>query len=108
MPGPATQPVDIELDRSKELRIRWADGQLCVYPLALLRRACPCAACRTERERLTAGGGLPVVREIQAQRDMAYAETVELIGQYALRLTWKDGHDAGIYDYELLRSLCPA
>ena len=107
MPGPATQPVEIELDRAKELRIRWADGKRCVYPLAQLRLACPCAACRSRREQ-SSGTGLPVVREPQAQRGMAYAESVELVGQYALRLRWKDGHDAGIYDYALLRSLCPA
>ncbi len=29
----------------------------------------------------------------------------ELVGQYGLRITWADGHDTGIYDYELLRSL---
>ncbi len=106
MKNPAIEPVEIELDRAKELRIRWADGHLCVYPLALLRRSCPCATCRTAREE-QAREMLPVVRTPETQRDMVMAEKAELVGHYALRIQWKDGHDTGIYDYELLRSLCP-
>lgn len=107
MPGPANQPVEIELDRARELRIRWADGQTCVYPLIQLRRVCPCAACRTQREQ-SARGGLPVVRDADVQQEMAYAENIELVGQYGLRIAWKDRHDTGIFAYEMLRSLCSA
>src|SRR5512139_2498953 len=103
MASPAHQPVDIDLDRSRELRIRWADGHVCVYPLTLLRKACPCAGCRAERER-PGGTGLPVVGTAAEQRDMVTVAAAELVGQYALRLSWRDGHSTGIYDYELLRS----
>jgi len=50
-------------------------------------------------------GGLPVVPGTAEQRRMATVASAELVGQYALRITWADGHDTGIYDYELLRSL---
>jgi DUF971 family protein len=100
------RPVEIELDRTRELRITWSDGRACVYPLALLRRSCPCAACR-EARRLQTGPHLPVVRTAAEQHEMALARKAELVGHYALRITWGDGHAAGIYDYGLLRSLCP-
>ncbi|MBO7391803.1 MAG: DUF971 domain-containing protein [Verrucomicrobia bacterium] len=29
----------------------------------------------------------------------------ELVGGYGLRLTWGDGHSAGIYTYDTLRGL---
>ena len=32
---------------------------------------------------------------------------LEAVGSYALRITWDDGHDAGIYSWERLRSICP-
>ena len=32
---------------------------------------------------------------------------MEQIGRYAVRLRWSDGHSAGIYEFGLLRSLCP-
>lgn len=106
MGSPATEPVDIELDRANELRIRWADGHLSVLPLPLLRRSCPCATCRSDREQ-QARGSLPGAQSPAPQAEMAVAEAAELVGQYALRIIWKDGHGTGIYDYELLRSLCP-
>jgi len=98
------RPVSFELDRTRELRIRWDDGGLDVYPLVELRRACPCAICRAERERAP-DAGLPVVPDADVQRRMATVERAELVGHYALRITWQDGHDTGIYDYEYLRSL---
>ena len=96
--------MQIELDRARELRIRWEDGEVSVYPLSRLRRGCPCAACRAERE-ATTGTRLPTVPPPEVQRKMSVAEGVELVGHYALRITWQDGHAAGIYDYAFLRSL---
>lgn len=105
--APALRPLGFELDRQRELRIRWADGHTTTLPLALLRRQCPCAACRSERETETVGA-LPVVAAASVQRAKVTAVSAELIGQYALRIVWEDGHDTGIYDYELLRRLDPA
>ncbi|MEW6249449.1 MAG: DUF971 domain-containing protein [Planctomycetota bacterium] len=102
----ATQPTEIDLDRGRGLRIRWADGHVCAYPLAVLRKACPCAGCRSEREQVPSAG-LPVTRSAREQEDMTTVVSAELVGQYAIRLTWADGHSTGIYDYELLRALCP-
>lgn len=98
------QPVSIDLDRTRELRILWADGQENVYPLHLLRRECPCAGCRHERQQ-NESNPLRVVRPASEQREMVIAETATLVGRYALRIVWKDGHNAGIYDFALLRSL---
>ena len=105
--NPAEQPVTIDLERTRELRITWADGRQSVYPLALLRRQCPCAACRQAREERKSNP-LAVVEPADEQRGMVIAEKAEMVGNYALRITWQDGHDAGIYDYGLLRSLSAA
>ena len=32
---------------------------------------------------------------------------VGLVGNYALTLTWGDGHHAGIFNWAFLRGLCP-
>jgi DUF971 family protein len=34
-------------------------------------------------------------------------ERLELIGNYALQLFWKDGHSFGIYPWDYLLELCP-
>jgi DUF971 family protein len=31
---------------------------------------------------------------------------IEPVGNYALRLAWRDGHKSGIYSHRFLRSLC--
>ncbi|MCH8806523.1 MAG: DUF971 domain-containing protein [Planctomycetes bacterium] len=103
--NPAEQPLEIDLDRSKELRIKWADGHAGVLPLAELRRACPCATCRTAREE-RAKNPLHVIPADSDPMKMATARDAQLMGTYALRITWNDGHDTGIYNYGMLRALC--
>jgi DUF971 family protein len=100
------QPVEIELVRAAELRIQWSGGEASVIPLVELRRACPCAACRAERELAAVPTtGLPTIAAPAQQRLQAQASRAELVGSYALRIVWQDGHDTGIYDYPLLYAL---
>jgi len=33
--------------------------------------------------------------------------SAEGIGKYAIKFSWNDGHDLGIYSWKLLRELCP-
>ena len=99
------QPVDIELDRGRELRITWGDGVRSVIPLTLLRRLCPCAACRDLREEGFASSPLRVIPQPEEQKGTVVADKAELVGNYALRITWQDGHDAGIYEYGFLWAL---
>lgn len=100
------RPSEIDLDRNKELRIRWSDGRLDVYPLGMLRLECPCAGCReARRDQEREPGRLPVVPSAEEQARSATAASAELVGNYALRLIWRDGHSTGLYDFGLLRSL---
>ena len=95
------QPVKIRLTSEKELTVKWDDSTECVYSLSLLRRKCPCAACRKEYQPKGAKY-IPLFT-----RDALTIESVQPVGHYALQFRWKDGHDTGIYTYEYLRDLCP-
>ena len=96
-----TTPANLELRRkSQELRITWRDGAETVFPLAFLRRHCPCATCRTDRDRKTL---LPILA-IDPSRKIEVTDA-KMMGNYAIQLTWSDGHDTGIFDYPYLRSL---
>jgi DUF971 family protein len=101
---PRTQPIELNLERAKRLEIRWADGHHSVIPLLQLRRACPCAACQATREEHE-HNPLVVNPPVQNPQEMVTVDEAELVGNYALRIRWKDGHAAGIYDFELLREL---
>src|SRR5262245_36839421 len=47
-----SRPVGIDLALpEQELRIHWSDGVKSVFTMRFLRQNCPCASCRTEREK---------------------------------------------------------
>ena len=98
-----TSPADVKLRRaSQELRITWRDGHETVFPLAFLRRHCPCASCRDEREK---GNRNPLaVLSINPAQNIKVVDA-QLAGDYAIQLVWSDGHDTGIFDYRYLRGL---
>lgn len=103
--NPQARPRNLTVDRDAgRLRIDWADGHTSDYPLDWLRAYCPCATCREERREAAASGGLtlhsgplPSTRVVGA----------ELVGAYAVRLDWSDGHNTGIYPFAALRQSCP-
>lgn len=85
------------------LAIRWNDASENAIPLEELRRACPCAKCTGEPD-VTGAIRMP------AQRDELVPASFELrglerVGAYAIALTWGDGHNSGIFTWELLRGL---
>jgi len=80
------------------LGIDWTDGIQHRWRLAHLRRHCPCAACVDEWTRKR------TLDPESVQEDLI-AQSVESVGRYALRIHFADGHDTGIYSYQLLREL---
>jgi len=99
-------PKGITVNREKsELTITWADGHLSILPFSLLRNACPCAEC--------AGGHANMKSEpdpdvflipLQDSRATKIAD-LQTIGNYAINITWGDGHNHGIYQWRYLRLL---
>jgi DUF971 family protein len=95
-----SQPAGIDLRLPGQiLSITWADGLTSDFPLAWLRRHCPCAACRTEQDKPAL---LPILSSRASDCRVLGAE---LVGNYAIRFDWSDGHNTGIYDFRLLRQL---
>lgn len=97
-------PVRLDLDRTRGLTIEWSDGHSGRLSLVELRKKCPCASCRALREERQRNP-LTVLQSVPNESDQVTVDRAELVGRYALRIVWKDGHDTGIYDFGLLRSL---
>ena len=74
-------------------------GHAWLYPSRELRLACPCAACVGELS------GRRLLQPEAVHRDIQPA-SLSLVGAYGLRIRWSDGHDTGIYTFELLKALC--
>ena len=97
-------PTNIKLaGAGNSVTIRWSDGHASAYPYAFLRGKCPCATCEefgppAERP----ASALPIIGQ-----KVLKPERAELVGRYALQIYWSDGHSAGIYSFDYLRTLCP-
>lgn len=97
----ATRPDEITpTEDGQRLRIHWADGHVSEYTPRHLRLHCRCAGCVDEFT------GEPIL-DPRTVSESIYPEAIRYVGRYALRFEWSDGHDTGIYPFELLREICP-
>ena len=97
MAGPAKgvpQPTEIKLhQKSRLLEIAYADGSTFSLPCEFLRVYSPSAEVR---------GHGPGQEVLQVGKQDVQITRVEPVGSYAIQLTFSDGHDTGIYSWELL------
>jgi DUF971 family protein len=84
-------PLDVDVDRAVAVTITWEDGHVSRLAVEDLRRACPCAGCRTAHDP-SPPPGLVIT-------------DVALAGAWGMTPTWSDGHTTGIYSWEYLREL---
>ncbi|MGA0024939.1 MAG: gamma-butyrobetaine hydroxylase-like domain-containing protein [Burkholderiales bacterium] len=88
------QPTAITLHQtSRLLEISFADGKTFRLPCEFLRVFSPSAEVRGH------GPGQEVLQT--GKRDVGIT-AVEPVGQYAIQLRFSDGHDTGIYSWDLL------
>ena len=83
----------------RALAIEWPDGLVRKLNLVALRAQCMCALCVDEitGERIIDVEGI--------DPEIAIAD-LKLVGNYALRIQWSDGHRHGLYTWPHLRQLC--
>lgn len=95
------RPVKLSREGDDFLVIDWNDGQRTRSRWTDLRKHCPCAGCREEREQP------PDPFRILKPSELAPLKPVRIepVGTYAYRIVWSDGHDAGLFTLEHLRAL---
>ena len=92
--APSPHPTEIKLHQgSRILDIAFSDGQRFSLTYEYLRVHSPSAEVRGH------GPGQEVLQV--GKRDVAIRE-VESVGHYAIRPTFSDGHDTGIYSWDYL------
>lgn len=100
-------PRKLDLKKDRGLAVEWADGRTSYYSIAYLRRYSPSAEARQLREEI-ARNPLTVLPSPKKGGDAPLvAESAELVGNYAIRIRFSDGHDTGIYSWEYLREIDP-
>ena len=99
-------PTDLQLHDESRLEIQWSDGSARQYTLSQIRDRCPCATCREKRTSEAAEtipAALPILSAAEAQP--LRIVSMRPVGNYAYNIAFNDGHDTGIFTFELLRSL---
>jgi DUF971 family protein len=90
-------PSDIKLHRrSRELEVQFRNGANYRLPCELLRIFSPSAEVR--------GHGADD-RKLVTGKKYVNIETIERVGNYAIRIVFDDGHDTGIYSWDYLVEL---
>jgi DUF971 family protein len=103
--------VKIHVSTGAGVDVAWSDGHISHFDFAYLRENCPCATCNEERikkdslaETSPAFASSPVLPMFKPK---PRAQSATPVGQYAIQLSFSDGHSTGIYSYEHLRTICP-
>ena len=102
--------VQVRLKAGTGVDIEWKDGHRSSYTFQFLRDACPCALCDDERSKSGRKPGeapKPAPGSLPMFKAAAKAVSAEQVGKYALRFSWNDNHDLGIYSWAYLREVCP-
>jgi DUF971 family protein len=93
----ATRPTDIRLHQaSRVLEVVFEDGVCFKLPCEYLRVYSPSAAVR---------GHGPGQEVLEVGKEGVNIRAIEPIGNYAVKLCFDDGHDTGLYSWDLLYDL---
>jgi ATP-binding protein involved in chromosome partitioning len=97
---PVEPPIAIKRQNDEQkLLIQWRDGSEFRLPLVPLRAECCCAHCVDEMT------GRRLI-EVSAIAPDITIDEMQLVGNYAVKLFWSDGHNTGLYTWALLQKLC--
>jgi len=90
-------PTSIVLHKkSRQLELGYADGEQVLLNAEYLRVFSPSAEVR---------GHHPSQAVLQHGKKNVAIEAISAVGNYAIQLTFDDGHDSGIYSWQYLRDL---
>jgi DUF971 family protein len=95
-------PTQIKKTENNSLMVNWNDGKVTEITLTKLRDECPCVNCKGES--VLFESYIPIKTPFKAA-GFYEIDKLESVGNYAISVKWKDGHDTGIYSWDILRNL---
>ncbi|MCX7876024.1 MAG: DUF971 domain-containing protein [Melioribacteraceae bacterium] len=92
-------PTKIKLHKQEYLEITWDNGKIIKYPLKFLRDESPDANNKGETILWKHYAPPPKTNIPPHGYEI---EKIDMVGNYAIQIRWKDGYDYGIYSWDLL------
>ncbi|HMN25436.1 MAG TPA: DUF971 domain-containing protein [Ignavibacteriaceae bacterium] len=96
------KPKQIKIVDKDKLSLVWNDDSISLLTLKYLRDECPCAGCKGETILFTT---FRPPKPTILSTEMYKIKSIDVIGDYAIQIGWKDGHNTGIYSWEYLKIL---
>ncbi len=94
-------PVPKRIHRADDaVTVTWSENHVSTFASKPLRLECHCAECRDEMTGIRLLNPATVPEEI-------IPVSISLVGAYAIKIEWSDGHDSGIYAFDSLMAICP-
>ena len=91
--------VELAVERTVGIKVTFADNYSAEIDLMTLRLICPCATCRSLRER-----GKAAWPQSEGSQKLSIQDA-QFHGSWGVNITWNDGHNAGIYTFQFLREI---
>ena len=107
MSNPASTPANLDIQKDRGLTVLWSDGTQTFYPVAYLRKWSPSADMRHLREQMKKNPLTVLPASVARASGPLLIRSAELVGNYALKIEFSDGHGSGIYSWEYLRQIDP-
>src|SRR4051812_4912371 len=98
MTAPAI-PTRIDKQNETEMLIAWNFGDQYALSFVELRFHCPCANCMDENT------GKRVIERTAIDPEIR-PTGAQVVGKYALQVSWTDRHTTGMYHFDRLLELC--
>jgi len=99
------EPADLAWTDGGALSIAFDDGASGEFSPELLRAICPCAECRGLHGTPPKAFNVLSSAKVKTAALQTIIEEVQPVGNYALAITWGDGHKEGIYTWTYLRAI---
>lgn len=101
-------PTTLDLKKDRGLSVEWPDGSSSYYSIAYLRKMSPSAEQRQLRDEMAKNPLTVLPASMANSPAQIAATTAELVGNYAIRIEFNDGHRTGLYSWAYLREIDPA
>ena len=96
-------PTNFKKLNDESVLLKWEDGREFNISVKYLRDRCPCASCAGESVLWREYKPSPLQILTPGKYDL---KSAEVVGNYAIALTWADGHNTGLYAFDHLRRIC--
>lgn len=101
------RPIKLERSSEDTILIEWSDGRKREYSAKELRKNCPCALCKEihgpKPQEPADPLSLPILTK--AETLPLRIQSMHPVGLYAYKIQFSDGHDLGIFTFDILQSI---